>query len=186
MCSDVQVKKEVCIVPEQPLSLNLERVSMTGTVDRPTINAQCVTRLLASPRGKREPPLATLHCNANRTPQTLACGAFVARFFVLLDLFLGARLLKFRIASLFRFQLSTRARNQVEQKRLQISALSAGVSPEGQNLYMAIARTIKQVRGRANVTLCMKLVSSHLKLARERQSFFTFLLRTPCHRTDSR
>lgn len=49
MCSDVQVKKEVCIVPEQPLSLNLERVSMSGTVDRPTINAQCVTRLLASP-----------------------------------------------------------------------------------------------------------------------------------------
>uniref|UniRef100_A0A182NMW7 AD domain-containing protein n=1 Tax=Anopheles dirus TaxID=7168 RepID=A0A182NMW7_9DIPT len=66
MCSDVQVKKEVCIVPEQPLSLNLQR-------------------------------------------------------------------------------LSTRARNQVEQKRLQLSALSAGASPEGQNLFMAIARTINQV-----------------------------------------
>uniref|UniRef100_A0A2M4ADI3 AD domain-containing protein n=1 Tax=Anopheles triannulatus TaxID=58253 RepID=A0A2M4ADI3_9DIPT len=66
MCSDVQVKKEVCIVPEPPLSLNLQR-------------------------------------------------------------------------------LSTRARNQVEQKRRQLSALAAGVSPEGQNLFMAIARTISQV-----------------------------------------
>ncbi|XP_058059292.1 LSM12 homolog A-like [Anopheles bellator] len=66
MCSDVQVKKEVCIVPEQPLSLNLQR-------------------------------------------------------------------------------LSTRARNQVEQKKRQLTALAAGVSPEGQNLFMAIARTIEQV-----------------------------------------
>lgn len=79
MCSDVQVKKEVCIVPEQPLSLNLER-------------------------------------------------------------------------------LSTRARNQVEQKRLQLTALSAGVSPEGQNLYMAIARTIKQVTWSGpNIVVCKEV-----------------------------
>uniref|UniRef100_A0A182LX51 AD domain-containing protein n=1 Tax=Anopheles culicifacies TaxID=139723 RepID=A0A182LX51_9DIPT len=53
------------------------------------------------------------------------------------------------------FQLSTRARNQVEQKRLQLTALSAGVSPEGQNLYMAIARTIKQVTWSGpNIVVC--------------------------------
>ncbi|XP_058468076.1 LSM12 homolog A [Malaya genurostris] len=66
LCSDVQVKREVNLIPDPPLSLNLQR-------------------------------------------------------------------------------LSTRVRNQVEQKRRQVSALAAGVSPEGQNLFLAIARTINQV-----------------------------------------
>uniref|UniRef100_U5EQH9 Uncharacterized protein n=1 Tax=Corethrella appendiculata TaxID=1370023 RepID=U5EQH9_9DIPT len=42
-------------------------------------------------------------------------------------------------------RLSTRARNQVEQKRMQVSALAAGVSQEGQHLFLAIARTINEV-----------------------------------------
>lgn len=42
-------------------------------------------------------------------------------------------------------QLSTRVRNSCEQKKRWISAVSAGVSPEGQKLYMAIAKTINQV-----------------------------------------
>ncbi|XP_062539215.1 LSM12 homolog A-like [Armigeres subalbatus] len=42
-------------------------------------------------------------------------------------------------------RLSTRVRNQVEQKKRQVSALAAGVSQEGQNLFLAIARTINQV-----------------------------------------
>lgn len=44
-------------------------------------------------------------------------------------------------------QLSTRVRNAVEQKKRWVSAISAGVSPEGQKLYMAISRTIDQVSG---------------------------------------
>lgn len=43
------------------------------------------------------------------------------------------------------FQLSTRVRNNVEQKKRWVSALSAGVSPEGQKLYMVISKTINQV-----------------------------------------
>lgn len=39
-------------------------------------------------------------------------------------------------------QLSTRVRNKVEEKKRLVSALTAGVSPEGQKLYMAITKTI--------------------------------------------
>lgn len=39
-------------------------------------------------------------------------------------------------------QLSTRVRNAVDQKKRLCSALAAGVSPEGQRLYMAISKTI--------------------------------------------
>ncbi|XP_055542343.1 LSM12 homolog A-like [Wyeomyia smithii] len=42
-------------------------------------------------------------------------------------------------------RLSTRVRNQVERKKRQVSALAAGVSQEGQKLFLAIARTINQV-----------------------------------------
>lgn len=42
-------------------------------------------------------------------------------------------------------QLNTRVRNQVEQKRRLVSALTAGVSREGQKLYLAIAKTINEV-----------------------------------------
>jgi len=42
-------------------------------------------------------------------------------------------------------RLSTRVRNAVEQKKRWVSAMSAGVSPEGQKLYMAIAKTISEV-----------------------------------------
>ncbi|XP_029714195.1 LSM12 homolog A [Aedes albopictus] len=42
-------------------------------------------------------------------------------------------------------RLSTRVRNQVEQKKRQVSALAAGVSQEGQSLFLAIARTINQI-----------------------------------------
>lgn len=43
------------------------------------------------------------------------------------------------------FQLSTRVRNAVEQKKRWVSAMSAGVCPEGQKLYMTISKTIDQV-----------------------------------------
>jgi hypothetical protein len=39
-------------------------------------------------------------------------------------------------------QINTRARNQVEEKRRLVSALKAGVSPEGQNLFLAITKTL--------------------------------------------
>lgn len=42
----------------------------------------------------------------------------------------------------FFLQLSTRVRNAVEQKKRLVSALAAGVSPEGQKLYMALSKTI--------------------------------------------
>jgi len=42
-------------------------------------------------------------------------------------------------------RLGTRVRNQVEQKRRLVSALTAGVSREGQKLYMAITKTITEV-----------------------------------------
>lgn len=37
-------------------------------------------------------------------------------------------------------------RNHVEEKRRLMSALTAGVSPEGQRLFIAIAKTIKEVQ----------------------------------------
>lgn len=43
------------------------------------------------------------------------------------------------------FQLGTRVRNQVEQKKRLVSALAAGVSREGQKLYLAITKTISEV-----------------------------------------
>lgn len=43
------------------------------------------------------------------------------------------------------FQISSRIRNQTEQKRRMVSALKAGVSREGQTLYMAITKMITEV-----------------------------------------
>lgn len=42
-------------------------------------------------------------------------------------------------------RLNTRVRNTVEQKRRLVSALAAGVSPDGQKLFLAIAKTINEV-----------------------------------------
>jgi len=39
-------------------------------------------------------------------------------------------------------RLSRRVRNAIEQKKILVSALQSGVSPEGQKLYMAISKTI--------------------------------------------
>lgn len=36
-------------------------------------------------------------------------------------------------------------RNSVEQKKRWVAAMNAGVSPEGQRLFMAIAKTIHEV-----------------------------------------
>lgn len=46
------------------------------------------------------------------------------------------------------FQLNTRVRNQVDKKRRILQAISANVSTEGQSLFIAIAKTIKEVRWR--------------------------------------
>ncbi|KAF2880553.1 hypothetical protein ILUMI_25624 [Ignelater luminosus] len=45
-------------------------------------------------------------------------------------------------------RLNTRIRNQVDEKRRLLTAMSANVSPEGQRLFIAIAKTIKEVRWR--------------------------------------
>jgi len=42
-------------------------------------------------------------------------------------------------------RLNNRAREQIDQKRKLVSALKAGVSPEGQRLYVAINKTIDEV-----------------------------------------
>ncbi|XP_067012667.2 protein LSM12 homolog A [Anabrus simplex] len=42
-------------------------------------------------------------------------------------------------------RLNTRVRNQVEEKRRLVTSLAAGVSPEGQKLFLAISRTITEV-----------------------------------------
>ncbi|KAL1117835.1 hypothetical protein AAG570_004150 [Ranatra chinensis] len=42
-------------------------------------------------------------------------------------------------------RLNTRLRNQVEHKKRLISALQAGVSPEGQKLFLTISKTINDV-----------------------------------------
>ncbi|GLG96307.1 hypothetical protein R5R35_012284 [Gryllus longicercus] len=42
-------------------------------------------------------------------------------------------------------RLNTRVRNQVEEKRRLVTSLAAGVSPEGQRLFLAISRTISEV-----------------------------------------
>lgn len=43
-------------------------------------------------------------------------------------------------------QLNTRIRNQIDDKKRTLQAMSANVSPEGQRLFIAIAKTIKEVR----------------------------------------
>ncbi|KAK6634853.1 hypothetical protein RUM44_000100 [Polyplax serrata] len=42
-------------------------------------------------------------------------------------------------------RLNTRIRNQVEEKKRLVNALNAGVSPEGQKLFLAISKTINEV-----------------------------------------
>jgi len=42
-------------------------------------------------------------------------------------------------------KLSSRVRNSVEQKKRWISAMTAGVSPDGQKLFLAISKTIDEV-----------------------------------------
>ncbi|KAI4454726.1 lsm12 [Holotrichia oblita] len=43
-------------------------------------------------------------------------------------------------------RLNTRIRNQIDDKKRTLQAMSANVSPEGQKLFIAIAKTIKEVR----------------------------------------
>lgn len=42
-------------------------------------------------------------------------------------------------------RLNTRVRNQVEEKKRMVKALQAGVSPEGQKLFIAISKTINEI-----------------------------------------
>lgn len=42
-------------------------------------------------------------------------------------------------------RLNTRVRNQIEEKKHMVKALQAGVSPEGQKLFIAIAKTIQEI-----------------------------------------
>ncbi|XP_075211260.1 protein LSM12-like [Lycorma delicatula] len=42
-------------------------------------------------------------------------------------------------------RLNTRVRNQVEEKRRLVTALNAGVSPDGQKLFLTITKTINEV-----------------------------------------
>ncbi|XP_022199471.1 protein LSM12 homolog isoform X2 [Nilaparvata lugens] len=42
-------------------------------------------------------------------------------------------------------RLNTRVRNQVEEKRRLVTALAAGVSPDGQKLFLTICKTINEV-----------------------------------------
>lgn len=46
------------------------------------------------------------------------------------------------------FQLNTRVRNQVDEKKRLLTAMSPNVTPEGQRLFIAIAKTINAVRWR--------------------------------------
>lgn len=48
----------------------------------------------------------------------------------------------------FVLQLNTRIRNQVDEKRRVLQALSANVSPEGRSLFIAINKIFKEVRWR--------------------------------------
>ncbi|KAJ8917289.1 hypothetical protein NQ315_002307 [Exocentrus adspersus] len=45
-------------------------------------------------------------------------------------------------------RLNTRVRNQVDEKKRMLQAISANVSSEGQSLFIAIAKTINEVRWR--------------------------------------
>lgn len=61
-------------------------------------------------------------------------------------------------------QLNTRIRNQVEERRTQLEAISANVSPEGQNLFLTIAKTIKEVRwSSSDIVVFENQVSPNLK-----------------------
>uniref|UniRef100_A0A1B6GS47 Uncharacterized protein n=1 Tax=Cuerna arida TaxID=1464854 RepID=A0A1B6GS47_9HEMI len=42
-------------------------------------------------------------------------------------------------------RLNTRVRNQIEEKKRLITALAAGVSPDGQKLFLTITKTISEV-----------------------------------------
>lgn len=42
-------------------------------------------------------------------------------------------------------RLNTRVRNEIEAKKRMVKALQAGVSPDGQKLFIAIAKTIQEI-----------------------------------------
>ncbi|XP_014231753.1 protein LSM12 homolog A-like [Trichogramma pretiosum] len=42
-------------------------------------------------------------------------------------------------------RLNTRVRNQIDEKKRMVKALQAGVSPDGQKLYIAISKTINEI-----------------------------------------
>ncbi|XP_020292681.1 protein LSM12 homolog [Pseudomyrmex gracilis] len=49
------------------------------------------------------------------------------------------------LQSLNLHRLNTRIRNQIEEKKRLVKALQAGVSPEGQKLFIAISKTIQDI-----------------------------------------
>jgi len=55
-------------------------------------------------------------------------------------------------------RLNNRAREQIDKKRKLVSALKAGVSPEGQRLYVAINKTIDEVSWNGEDIIVMKNV----------------------------
>lgn len=42
-------------------------------------------------------------------------------------------------------RLNTRVRNSIDEKKRMVKALQAGVSPEGQKLFITISKTIKEI-----------------------------------------
>lgn len=42
-------------------------------------------------------------------------------------------------------RINTRVRNQIEEKKRMVKAIQAGVSPDGQKLFVAIAKTIQEI-----------------------------------------
>ncbi|KAF7993202.1 hypothetical protein HCN44_006262 [Aphidius gifuensis] len=42
-------------------------------------------------------------------------------------------------------RINTRVRNQIEEKKRMVKAIQAGVSPDGQKLFIAIAKTIQEI-----------------------------------------
>lgn len=55
-------------------------------------------------------------------------------------------------------RLNNRAKEQIDKKRKLVSALKAGVSPEGQRLYVAINKTIDEVSWNGEDIIVMKNV----------------------------
>lgn len=81
------------------------------------------------------------HDPTGRAPvPQFAEGKLVLRFDSIGVLFFGTKS--------YSFQLNTRVRNQVDEKKRLLTAMSPNVTPEGQRLFIAIGKTINTVRWR--------------------------------------